>query len=370
MAAPFAICTYRKTGPIKTWSAMEAANVHNARTKPIAHGVPGAPEPIFLVGTDDLVRDVKQGLRAADLNPDRLRKNGVIAYEAIMTASPQFFAQGTLDERARRLEAWRAAQVRFADQRYKHRVVSMVLHLDEKTPHIHLVVLPLEWKIDGRCPERGPKWILDGKSISGPGRFDQLHDDYAAAMAGFGLARGKRKSGAKNEPPAVFMERLKREQEAAERAQADAAAMRAAADREHLAALALIERTKRSAAEVDAQRALVLADRAKLDDDRRYHDSVHRQFMVMNQEQMEDEKLLADELDAVAVQRAELVVAKMYADKERAELAPVLAIARQFVLELGDVPERDRSIAEQRTVVAAMSLQARAAAMALGGRGM
>jgi len=366
----YAIITFRHAGPIKTWSDMQAANVHNARTKPIAHGVPGAPEPIFLVGTDDLVQDVKQGMRAADVNPDRLRKNGVIAYEAIMTASPRFFAQGTPDERAERLEAWTVAQVRFADQRYEHRVVSMVLHLDEKTPHIHLVVLPLEWKIDGRCPERGPKWILDGKSISGPGRFDKLHDDYAAAMAGFGLARGKRKSGAKNESPAVFMDRLKREQEAAERAQADAAAMRATADREHQAALELIEQNKRAAAEVDAQRALVLADRAKLDDDRRYYDGVHRQFMVMNQEQMEDEKLLADELDAVAVQRAELAVAKMYADKERAELAPVLASAQQFVLALDDVPERARSVVEQRTVIAAMSLQSRAAAMGQAGRAM
>ena len=205
----FAIITFRNTGPIKTWSAMRAANVHNARTKPLAHAVPGAPEPEHLLGCGDLVADVKERLGRAGLDPDRLRKNGVIAYEAILTASPAFFEQGAAEQRDARLRDWTAAQVAWATKRYgSHRIASMVLHLDEKTPHIHLVVIPLELKADGRRNDGSERFGLVGRTISGPGRFDQLQDDYAAAMAPFGLTRGAKDSGRKHEPVPSYLRRL------------------------------------------------------------------------------------------------------------------------------------------------------------------
>ena len=175
MADQFAIITFRSTGPIKTWAAMRAANVHNARTKPLAHAVAGAPAPEHLIGTGDLVADVKRHLRGAKLDPDRLRKNGVIAFEAILSASAEFFEAGSDEERAGRLTAWKTAQRDWALKRYgAHRVASMVLHVDEKVPHIHLVVLPLEVKRDGRRKDADARWSLVGRTISGPGRFDEV----------------------------------------------------------------------------------------------------------------------------------------------------------------------------------------------------
>jgi hypothetical protein len=78
----------------------------------------------------------------------------------------------------------------FADRKYGQRVASMVLHTDEETPHIHMVVVPLALVDDKRRRERGWRWNLVGSTISGPGQFDQLQDEYAAAMEPFGLKRG------------------------------------------------------------------------------------------------------------------------------------------------------------------------------------
>ncbi|MHA0333652.1 plasmid recombination protein [Sphingomonas aquatilis] len=206
----FAIITFRNEGPIKTWQAVRATNVHNARTKPLAHAMPGAPPPKHLIGTGDLERDVKQKLRAVKIDPDRMRKNGVIAYEAILTASSAFFDTHTEVERAERLAAWTKAQVAWAMERYgAHRIASMVLHDDEKTPHCHLVVLPLDVKSDKRCTDKAAmRWKLVGRTISGPGRFDEVQDAYSAAMAQFGLVRGVRDSKRKHEPVPVYLKRM------------------------------------------------------------------------------------------------------------------------------------------------------------------
>ena len=214
----FAIITFRNTGPIKTWADMRAANVHNARTKPLEHALPGTPRPEHLIGSGDLVADVKLKLRAAGINPDHLRKNGVIAYEAIQSASAEFFEQGNESERSDRLSRWKAAQVDWAVKRYgHHRIASMVLHLDEKTPHIHMIVVPLEEKADGRRKDGAVRWSLVGRTISGPGRFDEVQDAYAAAMAPFGLQRGSRGSGRKHEPVPVYLARMaEKEREADE----------------------------------------------------------------------------------------------------------------------------------------------------------
>jgi len=205
----YAIITFRNTGPIKTWSAMHATNVHNARTKPLDHTVPGAPRPRHLIGSDNLVKDVKAQLRRLNIDPDHMRKNGVIAYEAILTASSDFFDRGTETEQRDRLDEWTQAQVAWAKDRYGiHRIASMVLHVDEKTPHVHLVLVPLDVKVDKRRADRAIRWSLVGRMISGPGQFDEAQDVYAAAMAPFGLVRGTRGSGRKHEPVPVYLARM------------------------------------------------------------------------------------------------------------------------------------------------------------------
>lgn len=67
-------------------------------------------------------------------------------------------------------------------------IMRFTLHMDETTPHIHAVVVPLTK--DGR---------LSAKEITGgPKGMEQLQDEYGAKMARFGLERGLKGSPSKH----------------------------------------------------------------------------------------------------------------------------------------------------------------------------
>ena len=372
MDQQFAIITFRNSGPIKTWSDMRGANVHNARTKPIEHAMPGAPAPEHLIGSPDLVADVRHRLRRVGIDPSRMRKNGVIAYEAIMTASPAFFEEGDAQARAARLRDWTSAQVEFAKKRWGvHRVVSMVLHQDEKTPHIHLVILPLEVRNDLRQRDKtAVRWSLVGRTISGPGQFDQLQDDYAAAMASFGLSRGVRGSGRKHEPVPVYLTRLAAKEQSVDVAREDIARDRAAtvADRSRIEA-------ERQA--IEHQGRIVAERAAQLDrEDVNRRLQVRREREAMMAELDQDRQRLrrwdlelVEAEKAVRADQAELAARQATFDRFRDELTatreklvPIVGAAKEFVaaaagITVADVaPKARQAVAAGRQVMDACRL--------------
>ncbi|VVT17743.1 conserved hypothetical protein [Sphingomonas aurantiaca] len=354
----YAIITFRDSGPIKSWSAMQAANVHNARTKPLAHAMPNAPAPRFLVGGKDLVADVKKKLTLANIDPRRLRKNGVIAYEAILTASADFFEQGTDEERRQRLEDWTAAQVAWAMKRYgAHRVASMVLHEDEKTNHIHLVILPLEVKSDGRRKDAELRWSLVGRTISGPGKFDEAQDVYAAEMARFGLSRGVKGSGRKHEPVPVYLARMAAKEQAVDGARVAVAEQEVAvaADRDQIvrersSLAAGFDHLGREAVRLKDDRSAIDAAAAALDAARADHAA------LVLQHAREDEARCRD-LDrdrqavvaAAAEDRRKLTLERADLAKSKAEHdAKVAEAERRVAADRADIRQQLTAIAETR----------------------
>lgn len=121
-----------------------------------------------------------------------VRKNNTKAIEVMLTYNqknvPPDFS----------LDAWSQANVEWLQETFgKENVVSAVLHLDETTPHIHAVIVPVK---DGKLaatellqstPELQEK--------NGKRGFEYLQDKYAEKMQPFGLKRGIRKSKASHE---------------------------------------------------------------------------------------------------------------------------------------------------------------------------
>ncbi len=379
----FAIVTFRNTGPIKTWGAMRATNVHNARTVPLPHAMPAAPPPRFLIGGADLVRDVKLRLRAISINPDRLRKNGVIAFEAILTASAAFFDVADAD-RAAHLERWVQAQVEWAMERYgPHRVASMVLHLDEKTPHVHLVILPLEVKQDRRRRDTGVRWSLVGRTISGPGRYDDVQDHYAAAMSPLGLIRGLRGSGRKHEPVPIYLARmafkerevddqrngLSRERErmievqAGIDAQADALAKRQA---EHtLAVAAHVARVAADESRLATERATINEERAAIREAKKQ--ALRTTAAAVAQKSAADRALeaaaregrrLEADLAKIATERQHLIEVEGALSRRAARINAVRGLAKTFMQRLDAVRGQPLTPAAATARDAARALQA------------
>lgn len=119
----------------------------------------------------------------------RIRHDAVKGMEFILTASPERFKR---DESGQvvgdmRNGKWVAENLRFMQEKYGKNLVAFTLHQDEKTPHIHAVVVPIT--ADGR---------LSAKELFNPKTLRQLQTDYAQAMKPFGLERGTEGSRARH----------------------------------------------------------------------------------------------------------------------------------------------------------------------------
>ena len=81
--------------------------------------------------------EIQQRITAAQC---RTRKDSVRFVDTLITASPEFFEGKTKKE----ILAYYTHACRFMEERIgKQNIVSAVVHMDEKTPHMHLVFVPL-----------------------------------------------------------------------------------------------------------------------------------------------------------------------------------------------------------------------------------
>lgn len=105
----------------------------------------------------------------------KIRKNAVMAIEVLMTASPD--AMKNMDT----LDAWIKENREWLCKEFgKSNVVRMYLHMDETTPHLHAVVIPIDEKGKLNCRS----------FLGGADKLSRLQDTYAKAMQPFNLERG------------------------------------------------------------------------------------------------------------------------------------------------------------------------------------
>ncbi len=118
----------------------------------------------------------------------KVKPDAVRAVEMILTASADFFErdESGLALDIRRSE-WLKKNREFLQERYGKNVVALTLHQDEKTPHLHAIIVPLT-----------PDNRLSAKEVFTPRTLRALQTDYAKAMQGFGLERGIEGSKAKH----------------------------------------------------------------------------------------------------------------------------------------------------------------------------
>ncbi|MDZ7935981.1 MAG: MobV family relaxase [Emticicia sp.] len=118
----------------------------------------------------------------------KIKPDAVRAVEMILTASADFFER---DESGVALDIregeWLKKNQAFLAERYGKNVVALTLHQDEKTPHLHAIIVPIT--SDNR---------LSAKEVFTPRTLRALQTDYAQAMQGFGLERGIEGSKAKH----------------------------------------------------------------------------------------------------------------------------------------------------------------------------
>jgi len=164
-----------------TVQELGVVSAHNERIRETRNADPARRQDNErLRGSGDLCADVQARLDAAGITT--VRSNGVRAVEHMLTASPEWFQAASPEQ----VREWVDRSMSFLHGRYGDNLVSAHLHMDETSPQIHAVMVPIT--SDGR---------LSAKEYFGtPAKLRNLHTDYSQAMEPLGLQRGTERSKA------------------------------------------------------------------------------------------------------------------------------------------------------------------------------
>ncbi|MCA1793673.1 MAG: plasmid recombination protein, partial [Desulfobacteraceae bacterium] len=174
-----------RTAKLKSAAGVRGCAQHNSRSRFTPNADRTKQNKILVDGGPDAYETVMNHITASGVTR-KVRANAVLAQEVFLSASPEYFrpdqpeAAGTWDEE--RMEKWRDASVSFLKKKYGDHLVDCRLHLDESTPHIHGIVVPIT-----QGP-KGPK--LSAKECFGKEQLTQLQDEYPRALAHLDIERG------------------------------------------------------------------------------------------------------------------------------------------------------------------------------------
>ena len=117
------------------------------------------------------------------------RSDNVLMMEFVVSASPEFFDKKTPAQ----VEAWAKHQVDFFEKKFPGQVKIAVLHLDEKTPHLHFMIGTEMESVKKYKNQKGEffkkSWSLNARRYDKQFLID-LHTEHAKHNLKFGLKRG------------------------------------------------------------------------------------------------------------------------------------------------------------------------------------
>ena len=159
------------------------------------------------IGTADLNADVQARLQEAGIA--KTRKGAVLAVEHLMTASPEHFNAQVRQNATGQKELWlntdrwksfEKASVEWLKERYGEKnVVNVTVHMDETSPHLHAVVVPIDSKGKLNCRD-----FLGGRE-----KLRDMQTSFAGKVKHQGLERGIEGSKAQHQEVRHFYGQVK-----------------------------------------------------------------------------------------------------------------------------------------------------------------
>lgn len=315
----FAILGQRK---LKSRTDIVGARRHNMREQETLNADTTKPKPVVIFGPADAWQGVRDRLAELEIKPG---KNAVLALELMMTTSPEWWLPDedgyAIQRQAYERMAWKYLRGRFPEQA----IVSLIWHLDETTPHLHVIVVPIRQRVDGRFKDRRLRWTLSARgdlshAAKGPDGKPLVGDDgkpvmveagdwrggiggiqhmareqtiFADIMAPLGLVRGAERSDGVHKPNALYQAELRIERDGLVR--------------ERSAVAEEADRQKDVAAELAVMTQALAAERAAHADHVRQRESElarHRAALAQGQRDLEDAREKARAWQAKARARA------------------------------------------------------------------
>ena len=310
-----------RTAKYKTNHSIGGLMKHHLREEPAkVKGLdPSRTHLNITIGAPDrptLFKAVKARIATATRKP-RPDANRVV--ELVATASPEFFANKSYDEQ----KAYLLECVEFAKEKFgADNVVGAYLHFDERTPHAHIICVPLETSIrTTKMLTREITTLNASHFTGGKERLSQWQDEFARFVQakGHDLKRGEPRAETQRNhvPIAQYWNDKKRDADAAQVAAVDLLTT-AASEAKHAANL-------RRDAERVQQSAQSVLDDAELD----------RQELLRTHKSTTTELAeLAAQRNKVRHDRAAVDAEWAFARESRAAAARIESEAERRVLDL------------------------------------
>ena len=170
----------------KAMAAIAASSAHTMRQRPAPNANPDGPAPVVMHLTDG--KSPYQAARHLLEGAERRNRDTVLCREIVLSASPSYFRPGRESMggvfEPERVKAWATASLAWAKRQWPDQLASAVLHLDEQTPHLHLLVVP-------RVRSAAGVWKLNSKALFDRERLRELQTSYGEALAPLGIRRGE-----------------------------------------------------------------------------------------------------------------------------------------------------------------------------------
>ncbi len=184
-AAPYAVLRVDRR-KAKAMAAIAASSAHTMREKPTPNADPDGAAPGVMHLADG--KTPYQAARHLLEGAERRNRDTVLCREIVLSASPSYFRPGreTMGGvfEPDKVKAWATASLAWAKRQWADQLASVVLHLDEMTPHLHLLVVP-------RVKSAAGIWKLNSKAQFDRERLRELQTSYGEAMAPLGIRRGE-----------------------------------------------------------------------------------------------------------------------------------------------------------------------------------
>ena len=184
-AAPYAVLRVDRR-KAKAMAAIAASSAHTMREKPTPNADPAGAAPVVMHLADG--KTPYQAARHLLDGAERRNRDTVLCREIVLSASPSYFRPGRESMggvfEPDRVKAWAAVSLAWAKRQWPDQLASAVLHLDEMTPHMHLLVVP-------RVNSAAGVWKLNSKALFDRERLRDLQTAYGEAMAPLGIRRGE-----------------------------------------------------------------------------------------------------------------------------------------------------------------------------------
>lgn len=349
------------------------ARGHNNREEDVGNADRSAPPPAVIFGPEDAWAGVRDRLSDLGIRP---RKGAVLALELMMTTSPEWWPTDDPVRYVTQLRRFIRRSMRYLLGRFPRcAIVSITLHVDEQTPHLHVIVLPVRQRVDARFADECERWTLSARGDLPPkrakdappidyttywrggigSRGQMAHEQtvFAEVMAPLGLERGRVWSGAPNRPNAVYQSEMRDAIAAANSEREGSGRVRQQLQTERAEVADMRADLERQRAELEASLARARAEEGRLAEQRRALDAERLEFEAKLVKVRRWKAGLDGERDRVIAER-----------DRQAQNAPLVAnlaetaIKAMRSVDLTKLPERERIAIMQAAYAIGQKLEA------------